>query len=111
MKTVTAYRCTKCGLVMFPGHLRCLQCNGRGFEEIEPAGTAKLLTWTVIEEMPWGVDERGRVIGIVEFGNGVRAMGVVKVEQPHSGQMLRAAWEHVRTIAGEEIHGFTYHAV
>jgi len=109
MKTVTAYRCKKCGLVMYPAHLRCLTCNSRDFEEIEPAGTPTLLTYTVVEQLPWGLDERGRIIGIVAFENGVRAMGVVKAESVQVGDKLRTAWEPVRVIGGEDIYGFTFY--
>jgi len=109
MKTVTAFRCKKCGLVMYPGHLRCLKCNNREFEKIEPEGAAKLLTYTVIEQLPWGIDERGRIIGVVEFENGVKAMGVVQAEEVSMGQKLQAAWEPVRYIAGEDVYGFTFY--
>ena len=109
MKTVKAFRCKDCGLVMYPGHLRCLKCKSREFEEITPEGNAQLLTWTVIEQLPWGIDERGRVIGIVEFENKVRAMGVVKAEKLRTGLKLRAGWEPVRSIAGEEVYGFTFY--
>ncbi|MBK5108560.1 MAG: hypothetical protein JJE12_10520, partial [Anaerolineales bacterium] len=36
MKTITGYKCTNCGRVMFPRHERCLNCNQRDFKKIEP---------------------------------------------------------------------------
>ena len=107
MNTITAYKCTNCAHVMFPHHLRCLNCNERDFEEIEPEGKAKLLTYTIINELPWGIDERGRVLGVVEFENGIRALGLIKSEKVKLGMKLGASMEPVRVIGGEEVLGLT----
>lgn len=108
MKTITAYKCKKCGHVMYPHHYRCLNCNGRDFKEISPTTKGKLITYTIIEQLPWGFDERGRVIGVVEFDNGVKALGVIQADQPRIGMKLRAGWEPVREIAGEKVYGLTF---
>lgn len=107
MKTITAYKCIQCGHVMYPHHMRCLNCNGREFEEIKPSGKAKLLTYTVVNELPWGIDERGRVLGVVEFENGVRALGLVNAESIKIGMKLIPGWEPVRVIGGEKKYGLT----
>jgi uncharacterized OB-fold protein len=104
---LTAFKCKQCGAVMFPKHERCLNCKGREFEKIEPSGRAKLLTYTILNELPWGIDERGRVIGIVEFENGVRATGLVNAEQPKLGMKLQASLEPVRVISGIKTYGLT----
>jgi uncharacterized OB-fold protein len=92
---------------MFPHHLRCLNCSERDFDEIEPEGKAKLLTYTIINELPWGIDERGRVLGIVEFENGIRALGLIKSDKLKLGMKLNASMEPVRVIGGEEVLGLT----
>ena len=109
MKTITAFKCTQCGHVMYPHHLRCLNCNSREFEEIEPSGQGKLLTYTIVNELPWGIDERGRVLGVVEFSNGVKALGLVHTEKPKIGMKLAANWETVRVIGGEKTFGLSFH--
>ena len=43
---ITAYKCKKCGKMHYPFHDRCLKCRAREFEKINPAGQAKLLTYT-----------------------------------------------------------------
>ena len=111
MKTITAYQCTQCEHVMYPHHMRCLNCNGREFEEIEPSGKGKLLTYTIVNELPWGIDERGRVLGVVEFENGVKALGLIHTEKPKIGMKLSVAWEPVRVIAGEKTFGLSFHPV
>jgi len=111
MNEITAYQCKGCSLVMYPAHLRCLGCNGRDFEEIHPQGQARLLTYTVVNELPWGIDERGRILGLVEFMNGVRALGLVKAEDPKLGMKLEPGWEPVRVIGGEKMYGLTLRPV
>jgi len=108
MNTITAYKCKKCGLVMYPHHFRCLKCNGREFEEIKPSANGKLLTYTIIEQLPWGIDERERVLGVVEFDNGVKALGVIKAKDPKLGMKLKAGWEPVRVIGGEKVYGLSF---
>ena len=109
MKTITAYKCTNCGQIMFPRHERCLNCNEREFEEIEPTEKGKLLTYTVVNELPWGIDERGRVLGVVEFDNGVKAMGLIKSDQVKLGMKLTTGWDEVRYMNGVRVYGLTFH--
>jgi len=105
---LTAYKCRACGHVMYPRHDRCLNCNGREFDKIEPQGKARLLTYTILNELPWGIDERGRVIGIVEFENGVRATGLVLTEEPKVGMKLAATMQPVRVISGIKTYGLAF---
>ncbi len=100
MKTITAYQCVNCGHIMYPHHYRCLNCNGREFEEIQPSGNAKLLTYTIVNELPWGIDERGRVLGVVEFENGVKALGLIEADNPKIGMKV---WLKEMEMAGEII--------
>ena len=109
MKTITAYKCNNCGQVMFPRHERCLNCNKRDFEQIEPSEHGKLLTYTVINELPWGIDERGRVLGVVEFDNGVKALGLIEADNVKMGMKLTAGWDVVRVIGGVKTYGLTFH--
>lgn len=110
MKTITGYQCKTCGVVMYPQHYRCLGCGGRDFEEITPTGQASLITYTVLNELPWGIDERGRVIGVVEFANGIKAMGLIHAEDIHLGMTLKPAWESVRVLYGEKVYGLIFQA-
>ncbi|UCD99424.1 MAG: OB-fold domain-containing protein [Chloroflexota bacterium] len=109
MKTITAYKCNKCGHVMYPRHERCLNCNKRDFKEINPTKNGKLLTYSIVNELPWGIDERGRVLGIVEFDNGIRVMGRVKSDRVKIGMKLTASWEEVRFINGVKVYGLTFY--
>ncbi len=108
MSNITAYKCKSCGLVMYPHHFRCLQCHKREFEEITPSEKGKLLTFTIVEQLPWGFDERGRVLGVVEFDNGVKALGVILAESPKIGMKLKAGWDSVRMIGDQKVYGLTF---
>jgi uncharacterized OB-fold protein len=82
----------------------------REFEEIEPEGNAKLLTFTQIFNLPWGFDQRFLIIGVAEFENGVKAMGQVKAESIDRlklGMEMKPSWEPVRTQYGENTYGLT----
>ena len=105
MKEITAFKCKKCGHIMYPKHARCLHCKGREFETLEPVGDPKLITFTENCTLPWGIDDRCRFLGIVEFENRVKATGWLKVERPEIGMRLRATWAPVRVIGGEEVLG------
>jgi len=111
MNGPTAYKCKQCGQVMYPHHFRCLNCNGREFDEIPLAGQARLLTYSEVWNLPWGIDERSRILGVVEFENGVKAMGWLKTSQPKLGMRLQAGWEPVRVVGGEEVYGLALEPV
>jgi uncharacterized OB-fold protein len=105
---ITAYRCKKCGKLHFPYHDRCLACKGREFEPVKPQGQAKLLSFTRIYNLPWGFDQRYLTIGVVEFENGVKAMGQVKVDESYplqTGMTMHPSWEPVRVQYGENVYG------
>jgi uncharacterized OB-fold protein len=107
MSDLVAYKCTNCGHINYPWHDRCLNCRAREFEKIAPEGEAKLLTFSDVCTLPWGIDERCRMLGIVEFENGVKAMGWLKVAKPRLGMKLQAHWEPVRVVGGEEVYGLS----
>jgi uncharacterized OB-fold protein len=106
---ITAYKCQACGQVMYPHHYRCTNCGGREFDTFEPSDKAKLLTYTVIEQLPWGFDERGRVLGVIEFTNKVRAMALIDIDADNEdirlGARLSVHWEPVRDVYGEKVYG------
>ncbi|UCC75530.1 MAG: hypothetical protein JSW37_08365 [Anaerolineales bacterium] len=107
MSELVACKCTNCGFVNYPKHDRCLNCRAREFEEITPSGEATLITYSEVCTLPWGIDERCRMLGIVQFENKVKAMGRLRVDKPRLGMRLKPSWEPVRVIGGEEVLGLT----
>jgi hypothetical protein len=111
---ITAYQCKKCGRIHYPFHDRCLDCLNREFEEIKPRGKARLLTYTVIYNLPWGFDQRFLIVGVAEFENKVKAMGQIKAESADGlklGMKLRPSWEPVRVQAGEDVFGLKFEPI
>lgn len=105
---ITAYKCNKCGRIHYPFHDRCLDCLGREFTQMKPEGAAKLLTYTMVTNLPWGFDVRFLLFGVVEFENGIRAMGQIKadsIDELKVGMKLKAGWEPIRETAGEDVYG------
>ena len=105
---IVAYKCKKCNKLHYPYHDRCLACKGREFEQVKPQGNAKLLTFTRIYNLPWGFDQRYLTIGVVEFENGIRAMGQIAVDENFklkTGMQLIPGWEPIRIQYGENIFG------
>jgi uncharacterized OB-fold protein len=110
MTPLVAFKCTNCGHIHYPEHARCAFCGNRQFEKITAEGTAKLLTFTEVRTLPWGIDERCRTLGIAEFANKVRAMGWLRVAKPKLGMKLKAEWAPVRVIRGEQAYGLAFSA-
>jgi hypothetical protein len=107
---IKAYKCKKCGKIHYPYHDRCLACKHREFDTLSPQGKARLLTFTRIYNLPWGFDQRYLTIGVVEFENGVRAMGRINADENYAlqdGMTLEPAWEPVRVQYGENVYGLT----
>ena len=106
---ITAYKCKSCGHLMYPYHYRCIKCGAREFDEIAPSDEATLLTYTIIEQLPWGFDERGRVLGVIEFTNKIRAMALIDIDSDaddiETGAKLTVHWEPVRNDYGEKVYG------
>jgi uncharacterized OB-fold protein len=85
-----------------------MDCKSREFEQVKPVGNIKLLTFTRIYNLPWGFDQRYLTIGVVEFENGVRAMGQIKADEAHPlkvGDVLCPSWAPVRVQYGENVYG------
>jgi len=105
-----AYKWKKCGKLHYPFHDRCLACKGREFEKVEPQGQARLLTYTRIYNLPWGFDQRYLTIGVVEFENGVKAMGQIQADESfplQNGMTLEPSWAPVRVQYGENVYGLS----
>jgi uncharacterized protein len=105
---ITGYKCKACGRVHYPRHEQCLNCHHREFEEIKPQGNARLLAYTQIFNLPWGFDERFLIIGVVQFENGIKAMGQIRatsLDSLSTGLSLKPSWEPVRHAYGEPVLG------
>ncbi|MFH1681507.1 MAG: DNA-binding protein [Candidatus Eisenbacteria bacterium] len=113
-KNVYAFRCPKCGALYHPAPMVCRKCRNRrdpsvtvypDFEKIPLGGPCRLLTWTRIYALPEGIDRPSLAFGVVEFENGIRAVGQLMVENPENGARLDARPGLVRELVGRDFYG------
>ena len=107
---IMAFECKQCGKLHYPYHDRCLACKSREFNQVSPKGNPRLMTYTRIYNLPWGFDQRYLTIGVVEFENGVRALGQINADESYplrTGMLMQAGWEPIRVQYGENVYGLT----
>jgi len=105
---LTGFKCKSCGRVMYPKHERCLSCKDIDIEEVELGDECTLLTYTKLYALPEGIEMPPLVLGIVDFGGGVRAFGQIGTDNPKIGMRLRPAWGRLRKFGDKEIYGFKF---
>ena len=120
-----AYCCPECKELSYPAVLRCKKCGYRRYPEDETEfvwhkknykswtrvpleGKCKLLTWTRLWALPDGFDVRYVDFAIVEFENGVRAIGHLNHEKPKAGMTLTGKTQKLREIEGEDFFGLIF---
>ncbi|MBA7521473.1 hypothetical protein ES705_13580 [subsurface metagenome] len=126
-KNVYAYQCPECGRLHYPSVSRCKKCGYRYLPEqdVEPrwekkgykfwkkvplGGPCRLLTYTRIWALPVGFDEAYLDFGVVEFENGVKAVGRLSVDKPRIGMKLDAQIGKIKEYLGEEHYGLQFYA-
>ena len=104
-------KCKKCGKIQHPDHIRCLQCKNTTFDTIEASGDCILLTYTILKAPPAEYrDKKAYALGVVEFSNGVRALGqLTTMENLQVGMKLKPKWEKLTdNLDGHEVSDITY---
>jgi len=98
---LVAYKCKKCGAIVYPKRFLCSSCRGRDFEEYPLGGEGKVLTYTKLWAIPEGI----------EFDGKVRVTGQVLSEEVKTGDRVRPVWGHIRKVRGKEIQGFRFELI
>ncbi len=107
-KDLVAYRCRKCGRTSYLRHDRCPACKSREFEKTEIRKEGVLLAYTKVYVTPAGVEKTPLTLGIVDFGEGVRILGQINVENPEIGMKLRPVWGILRKMGERKYYGFKF---
>jgi uncharacterized OB-fold protein len=108
MNEPNAQVCRSCGARAYPGHARCRACGGADFDMVPVGGNARLITYTRVHMLSLAYTERFITLGIVEFDNGLRALGRLLVEEPEIGMSLRSEMGVVREQGYERIEGLCF---
>ncbi len=113
-ETIRWIKCRKCGFLQHKSHLRCLQCRNDTFEAISSTGLCKLLTYTILKAPPAEFrDKSSYALGIVEFGNGIKALGqITSQENLSSGMELKPVYKQIcENLDGEEVFAYAFEPV
>jgi len=111
---IKAVKCHNCGLLQHESHLRCLNCKSQNFESIEASGECTLITFTILTAVPSEFREQKSIaLGIVEFENGVRALGQINtLNNLKVGMHLNPIYGGItHYIDGKEIHTHIFEPV
>lgn len=109
--TIVWKKCKKCGKIQHPDHLRCLQCRNTTFDTIKSSGDCTLVTYTILKAPPAEYrDKKAYAIGIVEFANGVRALGqLTTMENLKVGMKLKPiVGKLTDNLDGQEVSAIKY---
>jgi uncharacterized OB-fold protein len=108
LEHMVGLKCRLCGKLQYPRHARCPRCKGTDFEETELGDECTLLTYTKLYATPEGIEMPPLLLGIVEFPNGVRALGQLVADDVEIGMKLRPTWGKLRMLRGKVIYGFKF---
>ena len=111
MQEMYAYRCDKCGKLHHPRYAVCQnpECDGRSFTQEPLEGHCKLLTWTRVFNLPEGYMKAWLNFGIVQFDNGVTAVGQIGFDEPPEiGMDLVSTVGIVKEAVGKDCYGFIF---
>jgi hypothetical protein len=107
-------RCKKCGFIQHQAHLRCLNCKNESFEDIKTKGTCKLISYTILHAPPKEFrDRKSYPLGIVEFNNGVRALGQLTEEKNLKiGMELKPIYKKIcNNLDGNEVYAYVFEPI
>jgi uncharacterized OB-fold protein len=108
-KIIKWKKCRKCSFLQHESHLRCLQCKNETFDFVSSSGICKLLSYTVLNAPPAEYrDKTSYALGIVEFENGIKALGQITTQENlKTGMELKPLYTKIcDNLDGKEV--FTY---
>ena len=110
MEQLYAYKCNKCGKLHHPHYIVCQNpaCESREFTPEVLEGKCKLLTWTRVYNLPEGYMKPWLNFGIVQFENGVTAMGQIGFDDIVNGMELVSTVDVVKEGVGQDQYGFVF---
>lgn len=113
-KKIEWKKCRNCSFIQHNSHLRCLQCRNDTFDTIVATGTCKLLTYTILKAPPAEYRNKSSYsLGIVEFKNGLKALGQLTTQKKLStGMTLNPVYKRVcQDLDGKEVYAYVFEPV
>ena len=109
--TIIWKKCKNCGKLQYSDHIRCLQCKNMTFDLVQSSGDCRLLTYTILTATPAEFqDKKAYALGIVEFSNGIKALGqITTLDNLKIGMKLRPKFGKLtNNLDGHEVSGIFY---
>jgi len=107
-------KCKKCGFLQYKTHYRCLKCKNKTFETIQASVAARLINYTILNAPPKEFyDKRSYSIGIIEFENGVRALGqLTATKNIKVGVQVKLMYQKIcDSLDGKEVWTYVFKPV
>ena len=108
---LVSVKCKKCGYLQHKSHKRCLKCKNNTFEILEAKGNCILLTYTLLKAPPMEFrDKESYALGVVQFENGIRALGHISPKENLSiGMKLKPVYEKIcNNLDGNEVYSYVF---
>ncbi|MFW9877559.1 MAG: Zn-ribbon domain-containing OB-fold protein [Candidatus Thorarchaeota archaeon] len=106
--------CSKCEFLQHESHLRCLNCKNDNFRFIEASGICKLITFTILNAPPAEFrDKKSYALGIVEFENGIKALGQITTQDNlYIDMKLKPKYKKIcENLDGKDIYTYVFEPI
>jgi uncharacterized OB-fold protein len=107
-------KCDNCSFLQHNSHLRCLKCKNDTFSKIHPSGLGTLISYTILKAPPMKYREKkSYALGIIEFSNGIRAMGQITTEDNlQIGMKLKPVFKEIYSdLNGKKIKTYMFEPI
>ena len=107
-------QCKKCGFLQHSSHLRCIKCKFEDFNKVKAEGNPKLISYTILKEPPSEFrDKASYALGVVEFKNGVKALGQITTQDNlKTGMTLKPIFRKIcESLDGKEVYTHVFEPV
>ncbi|MFX1411920.1 MAG: Zn-ribbon domain-containing OB-fold protein [Promethearchaeota archaeon] len=104
-------KCDTCEFLQHKSHLRCLNCKANKFTLIEASGECKLITFTILNSPPAEFrDKPSYALGIVEFENGIKAIGQISPQENlKTGMKLKPIYKKIcENLDNKEVFSYVF---
>ena len=107
-------KCSACGLIQHVSHIRCLRCKNDTFSRVIASDTSTLLSFTLLKAPPMEFrDKKSYTLGIVEYENGMRALGQIHTRDDlEIGMVLKATYKKIcNNLDDNEVYAHVFEPI
>ena len=112
--SIEGNKCNNCGFIQHISHLRCLKCKNNDFSRITAPETCKLLSYTILKAPPMEFrEQKSYALGIVEFENGMKALGQINTQNNLKiGMLLKPIYKKIcENLDDNEVYAHVFEPI